>query len=136
MDQEAKGAELHANLVTKFAEQYQHNNEAASRIIAVETRLAAQGGFGGAGTDKPVKLDRKDCKVEKLEDKADVIDFRQWIRTIELQLESVYNWQFIDLIFQELRRTKSKVSEDVRASDQEHQRQPRAAQACQCQLAV
>ena len=70
-------------------------------------------GGAGTGSDRQVKLDRKDCRVDKLDEKADVIEFRQWIRTVELQLECVYNWQFVDVVFQELRRAKAKVDEDA-----------------------
>ena len=48
---------------------------------------------GGAGTGRAspsTKLTTKDVKVEKINEKADVVEFRRWQRTIELQLENVF----------------------------------------------
>ena len=84
-----------------------------SYIDSVEKRISESGLAGGTGTgagyDRKSKLSAKDCPVAKLPEKCDILDFRQWLTTIERQLESAFNLVGIDEVFQKMRFIKDKI---------------------------
>ena len=80
-----------------------------------ESRILKSGIAGGAATGKggSAKLTTKDVKVEKLADKATVLDFRKWLKTIELQLEHVFGKQHIEELILNIRKIRNPITEDV-----------------------
>ena len=71
-------------------------------------RIRRTGIPGGAGTGAEtnnIKTRRngKDWPVQKLSEKADVLEFRQWLKTIEFQLESCHGMTAIDKVTDKLR---------------------------------
>ena len=70
----------------------------------MERRIAISGVIGGMGTGstammdgKKAKLSAKYCPVAKMGDKLGVLEFRQWLMTIERQLESAFDMKGIDM---------------------------------------
>ena len=49
------------------------------------------------------KQSKKDFAVRDLSEKADVQEFRKWLKTVELQLEAIYDMKNFDLIVEKIR---------------------------------
>lgn len=80
-----------------------------------ESRILKSGVAGGAATGKggSAKLTTKDVTVEKLVEKASVLDFRKWLKAIELQLEHVFGKQHIEELILNIRKIRSPITEEV-----------------------
>ena len=45
-----------------------------------------------------------------MKESTDAVDFRQWVRTLELSLEANYDWKFADLVVQAIRHEKAPIT--------------------------
>jgi hypothetical protein len=99
-------------LVVKLQQEFDNTKR---YIDHVEKRITESGITGGAGTGsdtRKAKLSVKDCPVSKMSDKPDILDFRQWMTTVERQLESAFGYMGIDDVFQKIRFLKEKIDKD------------------------
>ena len=48
--------------------------------------------------------------MAKLTGSTDVVDFRQWVRTLKLSLEAHHDWKFVDLVAQLICHVKSPIT--------------------------
>ena len=86
----------------------------------VEGRILQTGVAGGAGTglgsgrgSSNSKLSPNDVRVDKLADKIDVIEFRRWQKTVELQLEHCFGKRPMEEIILALRHTREPITSAV-----------------------
>ena len=97
-----------------FAAQGEQNEKVQQQRAQAEKMLKeirnAAANTGGAGTLRGPKIRKEDCNVEKLKESADMVDFRQWVRTLELSLEAHYDWTFADLVFQAIWHEKAPIT--------------------------
>ena len=99
----------YSELVVKLQEEFANTKR---YIDHVEKRITESGMTGGMGTgseNKRNKLTVKDCPVSRMSEKPDILDFRQWITTVERQLESAFGYTGIDVVLQKLRFCKEKL---------------------------
>ena len=99
----------YSELVVKLQEEFANTKR---YIDHVEKRITESGMTGGMGTgseNKRNKLTVKDCPVSRMSEKPDILDFRQWITTVERQLESAFGYTGIDVELQKLRFCKEKL---------------------------
>ena len=85
-------------------------------IDSVERKISSSGvteGLGTGGPDKKTKLSAKDCPVSKMAEKMDVLEFRQWLMTVERQLESACGMVGIDAGMEKLRFTREKMDKEL-----------------------
>ena len=86
-------------------------------ITEIEDRIRKTGIAGGADTGghagKKSKLTTKDCPVMKMQDKINVLEFRQWMVTVELQLESAHDMVGVDRLFEKLRFIRDPITRDT-----------------------
>ena len=88
-EQSANTKTMFEDMRVKFAATYD-NQQAENAKVQTQLTLAEKllkeataSGSGGAGTLRAPQLRKDDCDVDQLKETADVIDFRQWVRTLE-----------------------------------------------------
>ena len=86
-------------------------------ITEIEDRIRKTGVAGGADigghAGKKSKLTTKDCPVMKMQEKINVLEFRQWMVTVELQLESAHDMVGVDRLFEKLRFIRDPITRET-----------------------
>ena len=100
--------ELEAKINAWSSAAHADNQSVKEFVQTIEERIRRTGVAGGAGTGADVtsiktRLNAKDCLVQKLSEKADVLEFRQWMKMIKLQLESCHAMIGIEKVTAKLR---------------------------------
>ena len=110
---------LETKLKEEFQKCYTEMSSTKAHLDDVERRISSSGVTGGAFTQssagwdgKKIKLTGKDCPVAKMTEKMDVLEFRQWLATVERQLEGVHGFKGIDAVMEKLRFAKLKIDKD------------------------
>ena len=63
--------------------------------------------------DRPVKLDKKEIAVNRIPDTITKAEFRQWLRSVELQLETTYEFVYPEIVLHKVRLSKVAITEAV-----------------------
>ena len=119
--------DLEAKCRTAFDEILAQVSNQKEFLRQVENKNLQTGVAGGAGTgsgsgrgSSNSKLSPKDVRVDKLAEKIDVIEFRRWQKTVELQLEHCFGKRPMEELILALRHTR----EPITSGEDERQRQP------------
>ena len=67
------------------------------------------GTFIGNSGDKLKKLDKKDVVVGKVPENVTKPEFRLWVKSVELQLESIYEWTQPELVLHKVKLSKVEI---------------------------
>ena len=84
--------DMRVKLAATYDSQQAENAKVQTQLAQAEKLLkeATASGSGGAGTLRAPQLRKEDCNVDKFKENTDVIDFCQWVRTLELSQEAHY----------------------------------------------
>ena len=110
-------AELNAyatSMETRLAAEFDSTKKFVTEI---EDRIRRTGVAGGTDTGghagKKSKLTTKDCPVMKMQEKINMLEFRQWMVTVELQLESAHDMAGVDKLFEKLRFVRDPITRET-----------------------
>ena len=86
--------DMRVKLAVTYDNQQAENAKVQTQLVQAEKLLkeATASSSGGAGTLRAPQLRKEGCSVDKLKESTDVIDFRQWVRRLELSLDAHYGW--------------------------------------------
>ena len=99
------------NLAVAYNQQQAENTKFQQQVMHAEKLFKeAASNAGGAGTLTAPKIREEDCHMEKFKETTDAVDFKQWVRTLELSLETHYDWKFADLVVQANRHEKASIT--------------------------
>ena len=68
---------------------------------------------GGDKNDRQAKLDKKEMLVGKVPDGVSKVDWRHWLRAVELQLETTYEFAYPELVLHKVRLSKVEITKSI-----------------------
>ena len=112
-DLESKCRVAFDEILAQVANQKEFLKQVEGRILQIGVAGGAGTGFGSGRGSSNSELSPKDVRVDKLADKIDVIEFRRWQKTVELQLEHCFGKRPMEEIILALRHTREPITSAV-----------------------